>query len=202
MINFYFVRHGETIWNKTGRYQGSTDVPLSELGHEQAEKAALWFQKEHFDGVISSPLRRARETAEAIAAEHHLDVEIDPLLQELCFGDWEGKTAEEIEKLWPGMIEKMYRRPELLSLPHGESFADCQKRGLSAIRNLTERGDEKSYVIVSHGAILRTIVCGMLQLPLSRAWNFSFSNTGITNIYHYPMDMNVLHFLNLTEHLR
>lgn len=201
MINFYFVRHGETVWNKTGRYQGTTDVSLSELGKMQAEKTALWFRSKTVDGVISSPLERARETAECIAKPHGLEVETMPLLQELCFGDWEGKTAEEIEGLWPGMIEDMYHNPQSLVLPHGESFADCQKRGLEAIRELTERGDNKTYVIVSHGAILRTIVCGMIHIPLANSWNLSFSNTGVTNVYHYPGDMNVLHFLNLTEHL-
>lgn len=106
MITLYLVRHGQTIWNSTGKYQGRTDVALSDKGISQAKKTVNRFLSVHLDGVIASPLKRAADTARGIAETHGLPLETDSRLMELSFGDWEGKTYEEIEKIWPGMIEK------------------------------------------------------------------------------------------------
>ena len=136
MITLYLIRHGETEWNKSGRYQGSTDVALSDMGMAQAEKVASYFKDIPLDGVITSPLQRARITAEGIAKSHGMELEIVPALQELCFGDWEGKTFSEIDQLWPGMISEMYHHPDQLRLPHGESFRDCQVRTMAFMKEL------------------------------------------------------------------
>ena len=202
MITFYFIRHGQTIWNKSGRYQGTTDVPLSELGYEQSKKTAERLKNIHLDGIISSTLDRAFQTAKSINQYHHLQIEKSELLQELHFGDWEGLTYEEIEKKWPGMIDEMYHHPDKLKLPNGESFLDMQKRAMKIMEDIIARGDDKTYVIVSHGAAIRTIICGFLGIPLEKSWNFSFSNAGITCMNHYIGDRTILAFHNLTEHLK
>ena len=106
MITLYFVRHGQTVWNESGRYQGSTEVALSALGKEQAKLTAHWFEGISLNGIISSSLGRAMETAKEIAKLKSMNVEVIDALQELHFGDWEGKTFEEIEHCWPGMIEE------------------------------------------------------------------------------------------------
>ena len=129
-----------------------------------------------------------------------------PALQELCFGDWEGKTFSEIDQLWPGMISEMYHHPDQLRLPHGESFRDCQARTMAFMKELLSRGDHKSYAIVSHGAALRTIICAMIDIPLSRSWNMGLSNASITEIRHFVgennmNDMNMLFSLNQIAHL-
>ena len=206
MITLYLIRHGETEWNKSGRYQGSTDVALSAMGLKQAEKTKEYFKEIPLDGVISSPLQRARITAQGIADTHHLELEQVKALQELCFGDWEGKTFGEIDTLWPGMMSEMYHHPDTLQLPHGESFLDCQKRTMAFIQELLQRGDNKSYAIVSHGAALRTIICAMIDIPLARSWNMGLSNASVTTIRHYAgdahmKDMNMLFSLNQTSHL-
>ena len=161
MITLYFVRHGQTVWNESGRYQGSTEVALSALGKKQAKLTAHWFEGISLNGIISSSLGRAMETAKEIAKLKSMNVEVIDALQELHFGDWEGKTFEEIEHCWPGMIEEMYHHPELLQLPHGESFADLQRRTIQAVEEIIDRGDNKTYVIVSHGAAIRAIICGL-----------------------------------------
>ena len=206
MITLYLVRHGETEWNKSGRYQGSTDVALSDMGMAQAEKVASYFKDIPLDGVITSPLQRARITAEGIAKSHGMELEIVPALQELCFGDWEGKTFSEIDQLWPGMISEMYHHPDQLRLPHGESFLDCPVRTMTFMKELLSRGDHKSYAIVSHGAALRTVICAMIDIPLSCSWNMGLSNASVTEIRHFVgennmKDMNMLFSLNQTSHL-
>ena len=206
MITLYLIRHGETEWNTSGRYQGSTDVPLSAMGLLQAEKTKEYFRKIPLDGVISSTLQRASVTARGIAETHELPLETTPALQELCFGDWEGKSFAEIDELWPGMMDEMYHQPDHLRLPHGESFSDCQKRAMAFIDELLKRGDNKTYVVVSHGATIRTILCAMLDIPLARSWNMGLSNASITTIRHYVgeknmADLNMLSSLNQTFHL-
>lgn len=201
MITLYLVRHGQTIWNSTGKYQGRTDVALSDKGISQAKKTVNRFLSVHLDGVIASPLKRAADTARGIAETHGLPLETDSRLMELSFGDWEGKTYEEIEKIWPGMIEEMYHDAGSLRLPHGESFEDCQKRCMEAVKGILQRGDNKSYAIVCHGAALRTIICGLIQIPLARSWNLALSNASISQVNIYPGDMNMLYMLNDTSHL-
>lgn len=202
MITLYLVRHGQTVWNSSGRYQGRTDVALSDLGLAQAKQTALWFKDVPLDGVITSPLIRASRTAESIADIRHLPLEKDDRLKELSFGDWEGKTYDEIEAIWPGMIEAMYHDAGDLQLPHGESFEDCRKRCMEAVHDIIGRGDNKTWAIVCHGAALRTIICSMIHIPLSRCWNLALSNACISAIQVYPGDMNVLYMLNSTDHLK
>ena len=95
----------------------------------------------------------------------------------------------------------MYHHPELLQLPHGESFADLQRRTVQAVEEIIDRGDNKTYVIISHGAAIRTIICGLLDIPLKTAWNFSLYNAGITCMTHYMGDRTILTFHNFTDHL-
>lgn len=201
MITFYFIRHGRTLWNHSGRYQGITDVPLNDIGKKQAVLTAQRLKDISFDEIISSDLVRARETAEAIAELHGKDVRVMKAFQELSFGDWEGLTFEEIERKWPGMIAEMYHHPDTLRLPHGESFGDLQKRTMAALKDIISEGDNKTYAIISHGAAIRTILCGLLEIPLDRSWNFSLGNAGITCMTHYIGDRSILNFHNNVEHL-
>ena len=201
MITFYFVRHVETVWNKAGKFQGRTDIRLSGLGEEQAEKAAEWLKLKKLDGIVSSPLIRAARTAEAIAERQGLAVEYDSNLVELSFGQWEGKTFDEINSQWPGMMDEMFHNPGNIELPGGESFKQCQERCMKTIDRLISLGDEKTYAIVSHGAALRTIICGLIHIPLACSWNLALSNASITEVQHYPENLNVLNSLNFTAHL-
>lgn len=202
MIRFYFVRHGQTLWNTTGRYQGSTDVSLSEVGMAQAERAANWFRDKHLDAICTSPLERARVTAHLIAQPHGMQEVVMPEFQEICFGRWEGLTYDEIEARWPGAIGTMYSEPDLLQIEGGESFQEVQARCMKGIQALIDQGDNKNYVIVSHGAAIRTMLCGMLGLPLRLAWHFCQGNANISCIHYYGKDQSWLYFLNLQEHLQ
>lgn len=214
MITFYFVRHGQTLWNSSGRYQGATDVPLSEIGKEQAEKAAAWFRDVHLDAVYSSDLSRAKDTAETIARTKGLSVSLHPGLREISFGDWEGLTYDEIEARWSGGIEAMYNHPATVRISGGESFGDVEKRTMAAMKDIIAevgmgdngRGDEweengKTVLIVSHGGALRTIFCGLLGITVDKAWDFCQANANISCIKYYG-NRNLLFLLNSTDHLK
>ena len=90
MITIYLIRHGETLWNKKGRYQGIADVELSEKGILQADKIEDYFRDIKLDAVISSPLKRAVRTGQGVAVSHDLPLIIEENLHELDFGEWEG----------------------------------------------------------------------------------------------------------------
>src|SRR3990172_8873638 len=100
-LRLLLLRHGETAWNRERRYQGWTDTPLSAEGLLQAEAAARELKEHAFAAVYASPLRRARDTAAAIAAPHRLEVETDPAFKDLGFGQWEGLTLDEARAGFP-----------------------------------------------------------------------------------------------------
>ena len=197
----YFVRHGQTAWNDIGRFQGSTDVPLNLLGIEQAEKAALALKDIHFDAIYSSPLNRAQVTAQTIARPHQLTVQVEPRIAEINFGQWEGMTFEEIERKWPGRIKELYIHPDTVDIPGSETFADAESRTMGFLNELISANDNKTFLIVSHGAAIRTMICGLLQIPLDRAWLFSQGNANITRIEALKDGRNIVRTLNSTAHL-
>ena len=99
MTRIHIIRHGETLWNSTMRWQGHSDVPLSERGHEQAAKLAdFWCGK--LDAVYSSDLARAAQTADYLAEKNGLQTVQLPAFKEICFGDWEGLTTDQIKAKW------------------------------------------------------------------------------------------------------
>jgi broad specificity phosphatase PhoE len=146
------VRHGATEWNASGRFQGHTDVELSELGRRQARAIALRLRPESFDRIYTSDLSRARTTAETIAASRGISVIPDRRLREFAFGDWEGLTWLEIAD----------RNPELndatdiigaYAPPGGETIADVIERWRSFHADLARAGND-SVLVVTHAGML------------------------------------------------
>ena len=159
-MNIYLLRHGETDWNKEGRIQGHTDISLNQNGRIQISQAAdrLADLGVDIDVVISSPLSRARESAE-IAADrlsyHKDDIIVEPLLIERCFGEAEGLTAAEREEKYPN-----YHYSDIgYHFPGMESYDDLMERAHCILTNLISTYKERhNILIVSHGAILAAII--------------------------------------------
>src|SRR5690349_15996562 len=101
MTTLLLARHGETDWNREGRWQGWADPPLNELGRRQATRLAEQLRTIPFDAVYSSDLRRAHETAEILAAPHAVPIVVDPALREIDIGSWSGLTRAEIAARFP-----------------------------------------------------------------------------------------------------
>ena len=201
----YLVRHGETDWNKEGRYQGVTDIPLNEQGLAQARACHEALKEVHFDRIIASDLVRARVTAETICGDRPIEVKVDPRLREFNFGQWETMRVDEIETSWPGMIDLMYREPENTRIPGGETFLELQNRAWEALEEAIEAGgDGETILVAAHGVTNRMLICKMMHLPINFAWNMSQGNTGITRIFYKgmgPKDHNILNLLNDTRHV-
>lgn len=142
------IRHGQTDWNATLRIQGSTDIPLNDTGRQQAGSIIDRLDASQWDLVVSSPLSRARETAEILAAGLGLDLgPAIPELVERAYGEAEGATAEVVRENWP---DRQY--------PGMESESDVQVRGAAALAAIEERFPGRNVLAVSHGTLIRLTV--------------------------------------------
>ena len=155
----YLLRHGETEWNVERRMQGRKDSALTSLGERQAQAmAGLLADLILRDGpqpwrLVSSPLGRARQTADAIAARLGLGVEIDERLVEIAFGDWEGRLRDEVSPTRPDLFAS---REWLVSPPGGETYEDVMARVKSWMADLPPE-PERRVIAVSHGVTCRLI---------------------------------------------
>ncbi|MBG6107011.1 histidine phosphatase family protein [Frigoribacterium sp. CG_9.8] len=144
-MTFAFIRHGQTEWNRQLRLQGSSDIPLNDTGREQARHAVDALTGTRWDAVVSSPLSRARETAQIIA--DGLGITLGPsydLLAERHYGDAEGATAEDIAANWPDH-----------AYPGLESLDSVVARGIAALDRIADDYGDRNVVIVCHGTIIR-----------------------------------------------
>jgi broad specificity phosphatase PhoE len=148
------VRHGETDWNRDGRWQGHSDTHLNEVGREQARRVAA--ELRDVDVVYASDLARARETAEIVAAEIGLPVQFDPRLRERSFGAWEGLTAAEIETAF-AEAHGRWLAGDGAGADDAEPFAAFGARVTSFLEDVLERHPDETVLVVAHGGSIRVI---------------------------------------------
>jgi probable phosphoglycerate mutase len=152
-------RHGQTLWNVERRFQGKTDIALDETGIQQADRASRLLAGLYPTAIVSSPLRRAAVTAQALGAVTGLPVAYDPDLMERDGGKWEGLTAAEIRSQYPA--EHAIWQP-----PGGETSEQVAKRVGGALeRAISELKPEGVLVVTSHGAALRLGMSHLLGFP-------------------------------------
>ncbi len=179
-LELWLVRHGETTWNAEGRWQGQTDVPLSELGRAQAHRLARRLEGAHFDAVISSDLGRALETAQTVAArlEGSPKVLTDPRWREINVGAISGLSPLEAEQKGLGLRV----RPFDERFPDGESRADLAVRTNHALTDLGRERAGTKVIVFAHGGTIKSafgVLFGDLQTPFWSAFGH-LSNTGIS----------------------
>lgn len=154
MTKVFLVRHGATDWNMEKRAQGHADIDLNEEGRKQAAAVATELTHEKLAAVYSSDLKRAFDTASAIAAPHGLEVIVDKDLREIDQGDWEGLTTDEIKRKWPDLWgpNRHYN-----ARPGGESPQQVKERSLAALARAVAAhpGDDETIAVVSHGGTIR-----------------------------------------------
>lgn len=201
MTKLILVRHGQTIWNHEFRYQGHTDVPLTEEGLRQAEKVAGRLAKEQVGTVYASDLGRAAQTAQTIAARHGQPVFLLSALREVNFGLWEGKTYQEVKREYTDGLTDWFNRPADILIPQGETFQQVKERAYAAILEVVKQHEGETVVVVSHGGTIRTILCAALELHLNRLWCIKQDNTAV-NILEFYQDKAFVSMVNDTHHLQ
>jgi broad specificity phosphatase PhoE len=147
------ARHGETDWNREGRFQGHADPPLNETGRAQAAELAAELEAVGLAAVYSSPLRRALETAQAVAAEHGLDPVAVDALREVDVGSWQGLTRVEIETQFPEQFARWLDYDQ--GWEDGESYEGMGRRAVAALLELAVAHEDERILAVTHGGPIR-----------------------------------------------
>jgi broad specificity phosphatase PhoE len=201
MLRLILVRHGETERNSEARLQGGkSDIPLNEKGRKQAYCLGLALQSENLEAIYSSPLKRALDTAEAIAVYHHLKVQTDPALAEIDMGLIDGLSLTEVKERQMDFWKRWRQEDYSVALPGGESLLQVKQRAWGAIQSIIRRHREGNVVVVSHGISLQTIITAILGVSLSTFSRFQIGVASIT-ILQIDDDRTSLVVLNDSCHL-
>ncbi|MGZ0147012.1 bifunctional RNase H/acid phosphatase [Kribbella sp. WER1] len=194
-----FLRHGETPHTAEKRFSGSggDDPALSENGRTQALAAAGYLARlGGIDAVVTSPMRRARETAAAVAAELGLEVAVDEGWVECSFGDWDGHTFAEVQEKWPDALNA-WLESTTAAPPGGESFDACARRARSARDGLLARYPGKTVLVVTHVTPIKLMVRSVLQAPMSSIFRMELRPATITEAQWYADGLASLRSFNL-----
>jgi probable phosphoglycerate mutase len=199
------VRHGETDWNRQGRFQGQIDIPLNANGWAQAEAAGRFLAPVCFQRAYTSSMARPRQTAEAILASHPgVPLTSTSGLVEIGHGLWEGQLESEIAAGWPQLLADWKSQPESVQMPEGETITAVSERSLACWQKIV-RGlaDDETALVVAHDAVNKTILCALLGLTPADIWAIKQGNGGVT-VIDYPNGWQgnpVVAALNHTTHL-
>ena len=185
-MKIYLMRHGETEWNKIGKFQGQVDTPLAKEGILQAQKTSEGMKEIPFDCIFSSPLKRAYMTAQIIRGDREIPLIRDNRLKEMSFGIYEGRRLAGFNK--PGRVRAMrfrndpvrYRPPK-----HGETFEELIARTSGFIREeiLPLEGKMDTILITAHGAAVRSIILALTGRELKDLWNTPFGKNCSTALF-------------------
>ena len=203
---FLLVRHGETDWNRAGKFQGQIDVPLNDNGRNQASLAAEFLKTIQIDFAFTSPMSRPKETAQIILKDRTgLTLGEDADLREIGHGLWEGKFEAEIKAEYPGELERWQTQPESVQMPEGENLQDVWTRATAAWqRIIAQVGNQpQTGIVVAHDATNKVLLCNLLGLGLADIWKIKQGNGAVT-VIDYPDGIEgqpVIQALNLTNHL-
>ena len=202
MARIYFLRHGETEWNTEGRVCGHTDVPMSDVGRQQARMLAQRMKSIPVEALYSSPLRRALDTARIIGEAIGRGPMVDNRLRELSYGDWEGKTFDEIERADPPAYHAWVADPGSLAPPQGESGEQLVERVAPFFDLIASRHQQGSVAVVCHKTVGRLFACHILGAPLADYRRRVVIDNASLNIFEPGKDGWKVAALNDTSHLK
>ncbi len=195
------VRHGQTAWNAAERFRGRTDLDLTETGLRQAELVARRIAAEYRPAaVFSSPLRRAVQTAEAIAGRAGSAPALDDGLLDLDYGEFAGLTRPEAADKYPQLYRAWVAAPHTVRFPGGESLEVVRARLGGLLDRLTARYGGREVVLVSHVIVIRTLLCSLLGLSTQRVEAFRIDPASLTVAALHDRQAELL-MTNSTYHL-
>ncbi len=183
----YLIRHGETVWNRENRFLGDTDLPLSEKGIWQAERLSDRLRKVPLCAVYTSPLKRAIQTAERIAAPHSLRPVVVTGLKEIGYGEWEGLTLGEVEEKFSHLEKQRRADPIGFQAPGGESFKAFICRVVDAFSRIVRENHPGPVAVVAHQTVNRILITFTLRAPWS-VWRRWRQDCGCVNVIEVTPD--------------
>ena len=194
------LRHGQTALSVDKRFSGIGDPELTALGLAQAAAAGERLRHSAATAVVSSPLRRARQTAAAVANALGLEVEVEEGLRETDFGDWEGHTFAEVRKKWPAEMDA-WLASTAVAPPYGESFDETAVRVRQARDRVLSRYGGQTVVLVSHVTPIKTLLRIALEAPPSALYRIHLDLACLSEVHWFADGPAVVRSLNDTHHL-
>lgn len=176
------IRHGETVWNTLNKFQGAQDSPLSPRGEEQARALAERFKSESVDAFYSSPLGRARATAEAAARAAGVELQFDERLREKSYGIFEGLSMDEIEVQHPEAYAGYHSGDMSYEIPGGESGEEAFARILACLEEIGDRHAGQRVAILTHGGVVIAVMRLLLKMDYDIARAFALRNTALNTL--------------------
>jgi probable phosphoglycerate mutase len=194
------LRHGETPLSVEKRFAGVGEIALTDTGVMQAKAAAKALAGRSIDAIVSSPLARARQTAQEVADVLGLPVRTEDGFRECDFGDWEGYSYAEVRDRWPAELDA-WHADQSVAPPHGESFTDTARRVQTARDKLLVRFRQQTVLVVSHVTPVKMLVRSALEAPPSSVYRMFLGVASISEIDWYADGPAVLKVFNDTHHL-
>lgn len=197
------VRHGQTAWNREPRFRGRADLPLDEIGLKQAEATGRYLaERWPVDAVYASPMRRAMQTAEAIAESHGLTAQPFDGLLDIDFGEWQGHSPEEVGERYPDLLRAWLEAPHTVHIPGGESLDDVRSRVVAGLHEVIEGHVGETVGLVGHNVVNRVLLCAVLGLGSEHFWRLR-QDTCAVNVFDADEDGTfTIVLLNDTCHLQ
>lgn len=197
----YLVRHGQTAGNANGLFIGATDIPLDELGERQAQELGARFRGIELDDVLTSPLQRARRTAEAIGVVSGHTPIVVPGLSEMDFGEAEGLTFQQVIEQFPELRDDLASIANLdLAFPGGESRRTFAERVIAAFLGIIERYEGKTVAAVAHGGVIGSFYAQLHRNPDPDLALYAVANCSVSHVIVTP-DHTRIELWNDVSHL-
>jgi broad specificity phosphatase PhoE len=208
-VRLLLARHGQSTWNSLRRFQGATDVPLSELGRAQARALGHAVRRHRIARAYVSPMRRAAETAELALAGMDVEIVTLPDLRELSLGTWEGCTVAEVRAQAGDPYRAWLRAPVDCPPPEGEGLDDVCTRMRGVVDEIAAaHGEGDDVLVVAHGGVISVYACHLLGCSFNSLWRLRVDNASLTVVApprvvtlndtsHLPADLRGPHLQRL-----
>jgi len=199
--NILVIRHGETAWNRNDIFRGTCDIPLNENGKEQAKLAARSLEGVRIDAAYTSPLCRAKETAEIVSGPHGISPVAHDGFIDMDYGEWTGKENSEVARRWPDDHAAWTTNPHTARPPGGTTLKEVFSRSFTAMEELAVKHDGQTIAIFAHRVVNKVLVIGAFSLRLDR---FPFIIQGNCCINEVERIQNgyLIHSINDVSHIK
>jgi len=201
MTTIYLIRHGQTDWNKNKIFRGRADVPLNEHGRKEAEALARYLKDVRPTACYSSPLSRARETAEIAIRPRSLAIASDEGIIDIDYGKWQGVSDADVRKHYSETHRRWHETPQRVKFPGGESLAMVRRRAMASLDRIRMDNPEGIVYVVAHRVLTKVMMCAVLGLGNVAFWKIRQDNCAY-NIIEFSDKGAVVVVMNETCHMR
>lgn len=203
MTRIYLTRHGETEWNRQRRFQGSRNSELTEKGILAAELLSARVEEIDLDCIVSSPLKRAYQTAEIVRGKKKINILKHDDLKEINLGGFEGMRWDEIEEQYGEILHRIKEDPINNRYPNGENLAEFYSRVEKAVKETIEKCRNKNFLIVAHGGTIKCIESYMKKFKINNDWMGNVVHNCSLSCYEVDDSDEIKEiFYNDTAHLK